>query len=293
MKKLVFLSLFALAACSQSESPAETAETKKTAAPAESAVEGIKVYALDCGRVEMGDLSIFAQEDEYAGRTNSAADMCVLVRHPQGDLMWDSGLPMAIHDMEDGVTNGPFHLSVPTTIGEQLEAIGVTVDDIDYFSISHSHFDHLGNANMFAGATFLVDSDERAHMFRDEARADEQSFGAYSELENAETVEFDGDHDVFGDGSVVILAMPGHTPGHTSLLVNLAGEGPVMFSGDLYHLNEARERRTVPKFNTDVDDTLASMDRFEQLAAEKNARVFIQHSLQDFEALPKVPEYLE
>mgnify|MGYP003571214631 CR=1 FL=1 len=286
MKKLGFVCIFAAAACSGGEPAGEESASQSAGA-------GVKVYALDCGRIEMNDLSLFTLGEEYDGRTNSAADMCVLVRHPDGDLMWDSGLPMALNEMEDGLSNGPFHVSVPTTIGDQLESIGMTVDDIDYFSISHSHFDHSGNGNMFAGATFLVDSDERAHMFRAEAREDADSFANYNELENAETVEFQGDHDVFGDGSVIILAMPGHTPGHTSLLVNLANAGPVMFSGDLYHLNESRERRLMPKFNVDVDQTYASMDRFEAMAEEKGARVVIQHSLSDFEALPQVPEYLD
>ncbi len=296
MKKFICLSvLSAAAACSNSEPAGEASSTESAAvdATAESASQSVRAYVIDCGRIEMNDLSFFALGEEYAGRKNSAADMCVLVRHPDGDLMWDAGLPGALNAMEDGLTNGPFHLSVPVTIDEQFAAIGVSVEDIDFFSASHSHFDHIGNANMFAGATFLVDSDERTHMFRDEARADEQTFAAYSDLESAETVEFDGDHDVFGDGSVMILEMPGHTPGHTSLLVNLENEGPVLFSGDLYHLNESRERRLMPKFNTDVEDTRASMERFENMAADLNARVVIQHSLSDFEGLPRVPEYLD
>ena len=253
----------------------------------------VRLYAFDCGRIEMLDLSIFASNGEYDGRQNSAADMCFLVRHPDGDLMWDSGLPSALAEMEDGLTNGPFRVSVPVTLAEQMQTIGLTPADIEYFSVSHSHFDHVGNAPMFAGSVFLVDQDERAHMFRAEARADAESFAAVAPLEAAETVAFDGDYDVFGDGSVMIIALPGHTPGHTGLLVNLQNEGPVLLSGDLYHLREARDIRSVPQFNTDAEETLASMDRFEALAAETGARVIIQHSLEHYEELPRLPGYID
>lgn len=249
----------------------------------------VSLYAFDCGRIEMLDLSVFSREGKFDGRSNSAGDMCFLVRHPDGDLMWDAGLPDGLNAQEDGVTNGPFHLSVPLTLGSQLEAVGVTPAEIEYFSISHSHFDHVGNAALFSGSTFLVDGDERAFMFRDEARADSAGFASVAPLETATTQEFDGDHDVFGDGSVVILATPGHTPGHTSLLVNLVDAGPVLLTGDLYHLADARTERTVPVFNTSPEETLRSMDRFESLASETGARVIMQHSLEDMNALPRSP----
>ena len=259
---------------------------------AEAAPE-VKLYAFDCGRIDMLDLSLFTQGDEYEGRQNQASDMCFLIRHPDGDLMWDAGLPDAFNAQEDGVTNGPFHLAVPTTLASQLEAIGVTPSDIEYFTISHSHFDHVGNAGMFAASTFLVDSDERAFMFRDEARADQQSFPLVAPLETAPTKEFDGDLDLFGDGSVVLLDMPGHTPGHKTLKVELQNEGVVMLSGDLYHLIESRERKLFPKFNTDGEATLVSMERFESIAAETNARVIIQHSAEHMDELPMAPNYLD
>ena len=121
-----------------------------------------------------------------------------------------------------------------TTLASQLEAVGIAPSDIEYFSISHSHFDHVGNAGLFAeNSTFLIDSDERVYMFRDEAREDEL-FALVAPLETANTIEFEGDYDVFGDGSVVIIATPGHTPGHTSLLVNLSGDESILLSGDLY-----------------------------------------------------------
>jgi len=297
MKKIILLAAFGLAACSQGEkaqdapAPAEDA-TEEAAAPA-SGDEALRLYAFDCGRIGMLDLGLFSSNGAYEGRQNEAADMCYLIRHPKGDLMWDAGLPDALNENAEGVTNGPFHVSVPTTLASQLEAVGVVPADIEFFSISHSHFDHVGNAGMFAGSTFLVDSDERAYMFRDEARANEQGFALVAPLEGAQTTEFDGDYDVFGDGSVMIVAMPGHTPGHTSLKVNLKNAGPVMLTGDLYHLIESREKRIVPSFNTDEEETLASMDRFEALAAETGARVIVQHSLEHMETLPMAPAYLD
>ncbi|MEX6634422.1 N-acyl homoserine lactonase family protein [Hyphococcus lacteus] len=286
MKRFLSLSFLALAACGQGENGPST-DTETTSAA------NVKLYALDCGRVDMNDLSIFTQGNEYDGRTNKAASTCYLIRHPDGDLIWDAGFPDALNDAEGGITNGPFHVSLPIKISTQLDQLGLSADDIEYLSLSHTHFDHVGGAGQFAGSTFIVHESEREFMFRDDARADEQGFAAYAALENAETIEFTGDYDVFGDGSVTILSMPGHTPGHTSLTVNLANEGPVMLVGDLYHLNESREHRYVPKFNTDVEDTLASMDRFEGIAKENGARVVIQHSMKDFEALPKFPAYLD
>lgn len=283
-RTLTFAALaMGLAACSQADKPADSAGNA-----------GVRLYTFDCGRIQMNDLSLFTQGDEYDGRTNFGSVMCFLIRHPKGDLLWDAGLPANIHDAgEEGVASGPFHMTMPATIEMQLGEIGLTPADVDYFAPSHSHFDHIGDSNRFAGATLLIDKDERAHMFRDEARADAQGFSLYSALEGAETIEFDGDYDVFGDGAVTILDMPGHTPGHKTLLLRLDNAGAVLLSGDLYHLQESRERRLMPKFNTDVEQTLASMDRFEQIASETGARVIIQHVMADYEALPRLPGYLD
>ena len=292
-KALLTASLLALMAAGCEHGESASGSGGDSVKPSAATTPAVKLYAFDCGRIEMLDLGLFDRGGAYDGRQNSAVDACYLIRHPEGDLMWDSGLPDALNDLPDGLTQGPFTVSVPTTLESQLAALGVAPSEIEYFSISHSHFDHVGNANLFAGSTFLISEAERAHMFRDEARADPSSFGAYSALEDSETVAFTGDYDVFGDGSVRILALPGHTPGHTALLVTLANEGVVLLSGDLYHLEEAREKRTVPRFNTDAEETLASMDRFEEIAAAVDARVIIQHAAADYEALPKPPAYLD
>lgn len=254
--------------------------------PQKDSSESIRLYALDCGRIEI-NLEKFTQGHEYDGQKRTVVASAFLISHPKGDLMWDAGLPDAFQKPDTLDIDVPSHMSVPLTMASQLKALGLAPSEIEYFSVSHSHFDHMGNANLFANATFLVDKDERVHMFRKQARTNGRTFPFYSKLEDAKTIEFEGDYDVFGDGSVVILAMPGHTPGHTALQLKLENAGPILLSGDLYHLKEARKLRTVPKFNVDVKTTLASMDRFESIANQLDARVIIQHSLEDFQELPK------
>lgn len=272
------------------DQPAATAEAPAT----DNQIETVRLYVFDCGRIELSDLSFFASDgsfDDYP--PVNAADMCFLVRHPDGDLVWDGGLWDAVSESPDGLPFGPFHITMPVSLKSQFEEIGMTFEDVEYFAPSHSHWDHVGNAALFAGSTLLIDKDERAHMFNDAAREDEQSFALVAPLETSETIEFDGDYDVFGDGAVKIIATPGHTPGHVSLLVILEESGPVLLTGDLYHLLESREQRIVPAFNVDAEQTLASMDKFEALAAETGARVVVQHAMEDFERLPRPPRYLD
>lgn len=284
------LAFLAFAACSKTPEALPTAGKAK---PIEPKVDALRMYVLDCGHIDISDLSIFDRGGAYNGRADTFVDTCYLVRHPNGDLLWDAGLPDAIHDAPEGVTEAPFTLKVPKTLKGQLERIGVPPEAIEFFSISHSHFDHLGNANLFKDATFIVNEKERAHMFRDETKKDAQAFASYADLEAAKKTTFTDSVDVFGDGKAIIISMPGHTPGHSVLLVNLEHTGPVLLSGDLYHLTEAREKRTIPTFNTDADETLASMDKFEELASASGARVIIQHEDADFDNLPRAPAYLD
>ncbi|MGE0410241.1 MAG: N-acyl homoserine lactonase family protein [Amphiplicatus sp.] len=253
----------------------------------------LRLYALDCGSIETTDMAAFDRDGVYyRGQPGHLVDPCYLIRHPKGDLLWDAGLPDTLVGT-DGVGAEPFHMTRSKTLKAQLAEIGLTPEDIDYLALSHSHVDHAGNANDFADATWIVDSAEREHMFSDEGRADTETFAVYSALENAEKKVYTDDYDVFGDGRVRIIRTPGHTPGHSSLLLKLERAGAVFLTGDLYHFTETRARRTVPVFNTDPEATLRSMDKFEALAKEENARVVIQHEPADFAALPVFPAFLD
>ena len=97
------------------------------------------------------------------------------------------------------------------------------------------------------------------------------------------------DKDVFGDGSVQMLATPGHTPGHHSLLIKLRQTGPLLITGDLAHFHENYNSDGVPPFNTSRAETLASLDRFKKIAANSKALVVIQHDARDVSKLPSFP----
>jgi glyoxylase-like metal-dependent hydrolase (beta-lactamase superfamily II) len=153
--------------------------------------------------------------------------------------------------------------------------------------MSHTHFDHTGNAALFVNSTWILDADERAWAFRPEVHAT-PAFAPYLALEHARVklIEADADHDVFGDGTVTIIQAPGHTPGHTVLLVKLPHTGPVLLTGDMWNTPEIRaERRGTPQ-------ALASMDKVERIAAETRARVIRHHISEDFDSLPAFPEPL-
>lgn len=272
----------ALAACNQAAPPAAEA-------PA------IELYAMDCGRATFADIGMFADDHSFDGQSRELVVPCYLIRHPSGDLIWDTGFPDAIAAMPGGRMEIPemgAAVTMRASLASQLAQLNLTPADIEFFSLSHSHTDHSGNANLFATtSTWIADPDERAYMFRDAARADAQSFSSYDQLENAtpRLIEGEGDYDVFGDGSVTIIQTPGHTPGHTVLLVRLPNAGPVLLTGDMYHIDQSRARRTVPTFNTDRAQTLASQEKVERIASETGARVISQHVAEDFTSLPTFP----
>ena len=150
--------------------------------------------------------------------------------------------------------------------------------------MSHSHFDHTGHANYMKNATWIVQENEYNSVLGDSLAQKDASVATLKKVK-----KITGDYDVFGDGTVVIKYMPGHTIGHQVLYVEVSGlEKPILLTGDLYHFEENRKNKGVPSFNYDVKQTLESMEKFETFAKEKNAEVIIQHSPKDFQKLEKL-----
>jgi len=252
----------------------------------------IKLYTLDCGTVDMLDMSGFADDGSMDGQAITLADPCYLIRHPKGDFLWDTGLEQSLADVKGGITYQVHATRMKSKLTDQLAAIGLAPADIEFMAFSHWHPDHSGNAALFASSTFIADKTEHDFIFSDALRGDADTFALFAPLEDAKTILFSGTHDVFGDGSAVIHSMPGHTVGHTVLELNLPQSGTLLFTGDLYTHAGGRAVRAVPRFAASKDDLLQSMDRFEALAKAKNARIIIQHEPTHFDAMPVFPAFL-
>ena len=250
----------------------------KEIAPAKAVV---KLYPLVGGSIFVKKLEVFSQDTTYTGQTKQFTDAYYVISHPKGNLMWDAGLPENLVIPEPFHTpNGVFAVQRPDSLVNQLKSVGFKVEDFKYLALSHSHFDHTGHAGYFKNATWLVQENEFNKELGDTIKVKNT---ALKDLKKVK--KLNGDHDVFGDGTVVIKHMPGHTIGHQVLYLDLGLEKPILLTGDLYHFKENRISKGVPSFNYDVAQTLKSMDEFEAFAKEKNAEVIIQHSPQDFERL--------
>jgi N-acyl homoserine lactone hydrolase len=254
-------------------------------------VTGPRLYVFDCGTL------VYNKPEDYNLKRDEVKDSnmgvtCYLVVHPRGMLMYDTGLndrlvgrPLYEHILE-GYAQIKFN-----TLRGQLADIGVTPSNIDYLVLSHYHWNHIGNANDFAGSTWLVYKGDRDQMFSTAARA-YPGFGQYSALGNSRTKLLSGDHDVFGDGTVVVLATPGHTEGHCSLLVRLKNTGPVVLSGDLYHYAEERDLKRMPD-EEKMTGTVESRQKVEELSRRIGAQLWIGHSMEFFRTVRKSPSWYD
>jgi N-acyl homoserine lactone hydrolase len=251
----------------------------------------LKLYIFDCGMLRFDSIESFSVSDDETDIRDFAVP-CYVVEHENGRLLWDGGLPSKTADV-DGWQGKGMQSRLDRTLSEQLPEIGLDMSSFDYAAYSHMHFDHVGVANEVVGATLIIQQDEYDAAFADEVTVPGFDPTLYDNLKNAERILVDGDHDVFGDGRVRIISAPGHTPGHQVLFIELENVGPVVLSGDLYHLAISRQDRRVPAFNVDKAMTLASMDRVEALVAKTGATFWIEHELALFEQLNKAPAYYD
>jgi N-acyl homoserine lactone hydrolase len=271
------------------ETPAPSATRPPGLAPLPR-VTSTRLYVIDCGTLTYNRPEDYQLTREEVADTNMSVP-CFLVIHPRGILLFDTGLSDRLvgRPLWENVDGGYGQIKFNTLRG-QLADIGVTPADITYLALSHSHWDHVGNANDYAGSTWLTQKAELDFMFG--ATADPAYVALYSALARARKEVFVGDHDVFGDGTVILKFTPGHTPGHQALYIKLAKTGGVVLSGDLWHYAEERTLHRMPK-EEESTGTPQSREMIERFLKEKNAQLWIGHSTAFFKNASKSPGWYD
>jgi N-acyl homoserine lactone hydrolase len=247
----------------------------------------VTLTRLACGEDPAAqDVSNFSDTYAYSDFKFRLTYSCYLIRHGSDYMLWDTGNPL-----------GKGAASPKLSLIDQLRALRLRPDDVTYVGISHYHMDHTGQLGAFPQSKLLIgkgdwDALSAANPLSgmDAATASNWRAPFTHWLSQGGRLEaLTGDKDVFGDGTVIMLSTPGHTPGHHSLLVRLGKTGNVLITGDLTHFRENYENNQVPTWNTSRADTLASLDRFKQIARNLKALVIIQHDPRDVGKLPPFP----
>jgi N-acyl homoserine lactone hydrolase len=206
---------------------------------------------------------------------------CYLIKHGDDYLLWDTGHAMTAPNVAPKVS-----------LVDQLAKIDVKPDQIKYVGISHYHADHTGQIDSFPKATLLIGAKEWEAITSPKPAQGVNFKPFESWIKGDSKVEPQPiDKDVFGDGTVIVLRTPGHTPGHQSLLVKLPQMGAVIITGDVVHFRENYDSDGVPAFNFDRAQTVASIERLKKIAANLKATVIIQHDARDVDKLPVLPAF--
>jgi N-acyl homoserine lactone hydrolase len=240
----------------------------------------VTLTRIDCGTdAQPRDVARFSDVFAHRNLKLQFTFSCYLIKHGNEYMVWDTGFMPASNP------NAP-----KTSLVDYLAQLKVTTDQIKYVGISHYHGDHTGQLPALPMATLLIgQGDWDAVNAPKPAQGVNAAAFAHWTTGGSNYEALSLDKDVFGDGSVIILRTPGHTPGHSSLLVRLKETGPVLLSGDIVHFRENYETNGVPTVNTDRAQTLASLDRFKKIAEALKATVVIQHDMRDIGKLPAFP----
>jgi N-acyl homoserine lactone hydrolase len=249
----------------------------------------IKLFAFTCGTVtgEFGRLMEGGEGDITVPIPS------FLIEHPRGRALFDTGLhPDCQHDpagrLGERLTS-LFRIGFQPgeDVSARLEAIDRDAAKIDLLINSHFHFDHCGGNALVPNATLLVQRREwDAGM--DPAAAEKRGFNPRDFDLGHKLRLVDGEHDVFGDGSVVCLPTHGHTAGHQSLRLRLDSGDVVLAADACYFCQTLRERR-LPRNVHDRAAMLASLDRLEALE-RGGARVFFGHDPEFWSSVPQAPD---
>jgi len=240
-----------------------------------------RMYVLYCGDIALNDMGRFSPGYSGPGALSST---CYLLKHAQGWLLWDTGLGDAVASMPEGQKSNAGVWYMKRTLASQLDEIGVKPADIRYLALSHSHGDHVGNVKLFPQATLVVQKAE--YDWPD-------PLGVPRFPKDMKAIKAEGDHDLFGDGSVLLISTPGHSPGHQCLLVKLPKTGALMLTGDAVHTRANWENKRTPNQNFNHAQSLAMLDRMAEVLKQYNAAIWIGHEPSEVPQRKYAPAYYE
>ncbi len=252
-----------------------------------------RLYVLDCGTITNDRPEDYGLTREEVKNSNMA-DMCFLIVHPRGTLLWETGL-------SDRLVGRPLYenmflhyglIKFNTLVG-QLADVGFAPAMIDYLAMSHLHFDHSGNGNSFSHSTWLVAREEWKSVFDNPPAGPVLGLNDYDRLKSAKTVFVPENYDVFKDGSVIIRQAFGHTPGHSVLDVALHNTGHILLVGDLYHYPEEMTLHRMNPEEAAESATPVSRARIEALAHDEHAQIWLTHDLDLFRRARHEPAYYD
>lgn len=209
-----------------------------------------------------------------------------LVDHRQGLVLFDAGLDPDAAD-NPAASYGPLASKIDIDfrrehlIGNQLRAIGLRIGDVEHVVASHLHFDHVGALREFPHARVYVGDGELRY-----ARAPDEFCAGWYRPKDFETehdwCEIAADFDVFGDGTVRILTLPGHSPGSLGMVVRLPGRS-IVLTGDAVHTRAAYEAQAAYVGDVDTVTARRSLRKLRFVAETENADIWINHDPDDWE----------
>jgi glyoxylase-like metal-dependent hydrolase (beta-lactamase superfamily II) len=244
--------------------------------PRASPPAGMAIYALPTGVNHR--TAAFAYRGGSPWEKWDSVMTAAVVRHPQGDVLIDTGLGRMIASQMEQM---PFLFRLGTdleqlqTAADQLDAAGYDRKHLRYILLTHAHWDHVSGVPDFPGVPVLVTAAERR--FIDEggfvtvtARGIDRSLLRDYAFKGGPYLGFDHSHDLYGDGSMVIVPAPGHTPGSVVVFVTLPDGARYAFVGDLVWQLEAileREERPWATSKTLGEDPVALRDALLRMSA--------------------------
>ncbi len=257
----------------------------------------VSTYAMCGGLIDLDRSGFFC--DVAPGTRVTVPVICFLIHHPRGHVLVDTGVHrQAITDPVGRLGErraGLFRLrgTASDEVVSQLALLGLQPDNIRYVVNSHFHFDHCGGNEFFPHSTFLVQRREMEAARQVMAGATLRYSPSPSDFDHPLDYELvDGEHDVFGDGTVVLLPTYGHTPGHQSVRVR-AGKGTdLVLTADACYTRENMDRDVLPNVLWDPEETSRSLATLRNLRDRQGAMVLYGHDAAQWDTLHRAPEPL-